>query len=98
MLFAVVKYYVVSYQSLPRWVAVGSLCELIRPLTGLVSILRGAHTPFSPDESSGVAGLAADGPTMGQVVLVYMIPVAGPKPDLTYHQVLNAIKIVHRII
>ena len=52
--------------------------ELIRPLAGLVFNPAGSHTTLlTSKEAGGGAGLDADHPSMRQVVLGYMLPVAG---------------------
>ena len=53
-----------------------------RPLSDLVfrSALVTSHPPHqNPEGTGGGAGLVADGPTLGQVVLAYRLPVADPK-------------------
>ena len=70
--------------------AVGSR-ELIRPLTGLVLNPAGCHATLhtsrgkARENAGGGASLDADHPSMRQVVLGYMLPVAGYKPDLTWN-------------
>ena len=63
--------------------AVGSR-ELIRPLSGLVftpvgcrATLLTSKGKLKSDEAGGGAGLDADDPSMRQVALGYMLPVAG---------------------
>jgi len=61
--------------------AVGALLSR-RPLTDLVfrSAWVTSHPPHqNPEETGRGAGLVADGPTPGQVVLGYRLPVADPK-------------------
>jgi len=52
------------------------------PLTDLVfhSAWVTSHPPHqNPEGTGGGAGLVADGPTLGQVVLGFRLPVADPK-------------------
>jgi len=61
--------------------AVGAL-QCRRPLTDLVfrSAWVASHPPHqNPEGTGGGAGLVADCPTLGQVVLGYRLPVADPK-------------------
>ena len=61
--------------------AVGAL-QSRRPLTDLVfrSAWVTSHPPHqNPKGTGGGAGLVADGPTLGQVVLGYRLPVANLK-------------------
>ena len=68
------------------WMAVGSK-ELIRPLLGFVfHPARCPHTLFTQVALGEGAGLVANYSTMGQVLQVYMVPVADRLPDLTCSQ------------
>ena len=66
----------------PYWMAVGSLKELIHPLAGVVFHPgRVSQSPSPLEKPVRSVGLVADNPTMRQVALGYMLPVAVKKPD-----------------
>jgi len=58
--------------------AVGAL-QSRRPLTDLVFRSAWVASHQNAEGTGGGTGLVADGPTLGQVVLGYRLPVADPK-------------------